>query len=236
MANYQILNKKEHRHIKVDNTRSSELGDGVMSTIISPHEFRNVQSNFPIFFQKAADSEQMFPIALLGFETGENLFINGDNWQANYIPETLLRHPFAIANADSQMLTIDMDSPRVNTGNTDNGEPLFLEHGGNSEYLTKITELMGRIHQGFNLSKKFVDCLQNLGLIEPLTLKIALNDNSTSELLGFYTINEDQVQKLTTAELGKLQDSYFLMPLFMVLASFSSLQSLIAKKNKKLGL
>jgi hypothetical protein len=239
MTNYVLLNDIEHANLKVVNERSEALGDKVKYAMTFPFEFRSVQAYYPIFFQKEASTGAFFPLALFGFENDENLFLDDKGWQAPYVPVMIRRQPFLIgfqsdaddAEVKNPVVSIDMDSPRVSETE---GEPLFLEHGGSSKFLQKVTGNLELIHQAHEHSKKFVDALIEHDLLESFTLNIELDNGSANQLMGYYTINEDSVQQLSAESLASLNSQGFLQPIFMVLASHSSIRALIELKNAKL--
>ena len=136
MPNYELLNNIDHKDLKVVIDRSAEYGDNAWFAATFPSEFRNVQRHYPIIFTKNPDSGAFEAVAMFGFEDGENLFLGESGWDAGYIPLNIMRLPFLIGfqeqNIDGEktrepVITVDMDSPRVNT---ERGEPVFLEHGG----------------------------------------------------------------------------------------------------------
>jgi hypothetical protein len=239
MTNFVLLDPKEHSNLKVITERSERYGDNVKYAMTFPFEFRNIQSCYPIFFQKDADSGRFFPIALFGFENNENLFLSDAGWNATYIPVMIKRQPFLIGfqqdpeNPEKKraMVSIDLDNPRVSETE---GEPLFLEHGGTSELVNKTAGNLELIHQASEHSEKFVASLIEHDLLESFTLDIELNDRSGNQLLGFYTINEDSLQQLTADALGSLNEKGFLQPIYMILASHSRIRTLVDLKNATL--
>jgi hypothetical protein len=239
MTNYVLLNDIEHANLKVVNERSEALGDKVKYAMTFPFEFRSIQACYPIFFQKEASTGAFFPLALFGFENDENLFLNDNGWQAPYVPVMIRRQPFLIgfqSDADDSevknpVVSIDMDSPRISETE---GESLFLEHGGSSEFLQKVTGNLELIHQAHEHSRKFVEALIEHDLLESFTLNIELDNGSANQLMGYYTINEDSVQQLSAESLASLNSQGFLQPIFMVLASHSCIRALIDIKNAKL--
>ena len=233
MSNHAVLNAVDHKDTKVITQRSKKYGDAVMSTIVFPFEFRNIQACYPIFFQKDSNTGKFFPAALMGFEQNENLFLAESSWNANYIPLNILRQPFMVGfQSDNPILSIDMDNPRVNQAE---GEDLFLEHGGTSEYLQHMTNMLSEIHRGYQNGEKFIDMLLEHDLLEPLTLKISLVDGSNNQLLGFYTINEDKLREMKGEALEQFNSKGFLQPLFMVVASLSQLTTMINIKNQRVA-
>lgn len=239
MARHVLLNNVDHRDLKINTARSEALGDNVMFTLTFPLEFKNIQAHFPIVFSKDASSGKIQPVALFGFEKNENLFLGENGWAATYLPLTLECRPFLIGVqrttesgfGQNLVVHIDMDSPRVSTVE---GESVFLEQGGHSKYLDRINSVLKAIYDGLQGVEPFVDMLLEFDLLEPFTFDITLNDGSTNRLLGFYTINEDRLNKLNEDALGRLHSKGFLTPLYMVIASTNNFRALIELKNRQL--
>lgn len=239
MTNFVLLDPAEHANLKVITERSAAYGDNVKYAMTFPFEFRNIQSCYPIFFQKDANSGKFFPLALFGFDNDENLFLSESGWNASYIPIMIRRQPFLIGfqkdpdnpEAKRAIVSIDMDNPRVNETE---GEELFPAQGGTSQFLQKVTGNLELIHQAHIHSEKFVNALIEHDLLEAFTLEIKLNDGSGNQLIGFYTINEDSLRQLSGPALGGLNEQGFLQPIFMVLASHSRIRTLVDLKNAKL--
>jgi hypothetical protein len=235
-----MLNNVEHQNVKVITERSARYGDNVHFVMTFPIEFRRVQSCYPIFFQKDASTGKFYPIALFGFEAGENLFLNDNGWQVNYVPLMIRRHPFLIGyqnapeevDAKRSVVSIDMESPRVSETE---GEALFLPHGGTSEFLASMIEVLEDIKVGHEMNAKFVDALLEFDLIESVSMEIELKDGSKRQLLGLYTINEERLEQLDGDALGKLHGRQFLQPIYMILASLSSFRTLIDRRNDQLA-
>ena len=45
-----LLSKEDHKELKIQTGRSEEMGDIVSYCMVVPHEFRDVQHHYPIFF------------------------------------------------------------------------------------------------------------------------------------------------------------------------------------------
>lgn len=238
--NYVMLNNVQHQDVRVITERSARYGDDVNFVLTFPLEFRNIQSCYPIFFRKDANTGRFSPIALFGFEPRENLYLDDDGWDAHYIPLMIRRHPFLIGFQQAReqgepkqaVVSIDMNSPRVNKSE---GEPLFLEHGGISDYLSSMTEMLETIQFADETSAGFVDALLELDLIESVTMQIELKDRSKHELLGYYTINEDKLIELDKEALGDLHSKNYLESIYMILASLSCFRTLVEKRNDRLA-
>ncbi len=239
MPNYQLLNNLDHGSLKVITRRGARYGDNVMFVPTFPVEMRAVQAHYPILFHKQPDSGQFTPVALFGFEEGENLFLEGESWHAAYIPMMIRRQPFLIGfqrrnpgAARERVVTIDLDSPRVSEHE---GTVLFLERGGNSEFLEGIANMLETIHNGHEQNAAFVQAMLEYELIEGVTLDITLNDQSENQLRGMYGLNDEKLQQLDARALGELNGAGFLLPAYMMLASQSQLGRLVELRNTRLA-
>ena len=235
----ELLNKVDHADLRVITDRGARFGDKVMQVTVFPFEFRNLQDSYPIFFQTDRDGNY-YPIALLGFEEGENLFLDEPGWNAPYIPAMLRREPFLVGLKDAQtetgetrqarLLSLDTNHPRVSL---EEGEALFQPLGGHTNFLEEQSALLERLHDGLEHCRSFVNALRERSLIEALTLDIELNDGSRNQLIGLSGIDEEGLQQLSGEVLQEWSEKGFLMPVFMILASMSNMRRLIELKNQQ---
>jgi hypothetical protein len=239
MANFQLLNNIDHKDLKIITERSAALGDNVWYAVTFPAEFRNLQRHYPVFFIKNPNDGQFEAVAMFGVEDGENLFLDEYGWNASYIPLNIMRQPFLIGFQEKEqggdtvrepVITVDLDSPRVSL---EQGEPVFLEHGGNSEYLEQVNSILKVLYQGIAGSKPFFDTLTELDLIESFVLDAQLDDGSEHRLAGFYTINEDVLRELDGEKLEMLNRKGHLEAIYMAIASMSNLPNLLEIKNEQ---
>jgi len=240
MARHVLLNNVDHKNLKVITERSAKYGDDVMYAMTFPLEFRSVQAHYPIFFHKDAENGKFYPVALFGFKAQENLFLTESDWDASYIPLTIVRQPFLIGIQQfeedgmikkQRVLHVDLDNPRLSETE---GEALFLEYGGNTPYLEYVASALETIHLGHEGNQAFIEKLLELKLLESFTLDIELANGSRNQLLGFYTINEDRLAELEGDALTELNDQGWLQAIYMTVASQSHIRALIDKKNKQL--
>ncbi|RYE57243.1 MAG: hypothetical protein EOP48_06225 [Sphingobacteriales bacterium] len=234
VANYVLLDNNTHKDLKILTGFSSELGDNVGYTLVLPNEFRQIQAHYPIVFRKDAETKLFESMALLGLQEDENLYIEHDHWHASYVPLTVRRKPFLIGfrnnNKDDPVIYVDSNSPRVNYKN---GEKVFLEFGGNSDYLKSIGTILTEILDGIDVCRAFINTLMSFDLLEPFTLKMELDNSSVVEVSAFHTINEDKLRALDADSLGALHSKGYLELIYMIIASLSNFRTLIDKKNKR---
>lgn len=235
MTKHAILTAEAHRDLRVRTERDPIL-DAVMSAVVVPGEFRQVQNEYPILFRLNPERDSFTALAMFGFEAGENLFLADGEWDARYRPLAIDIQPFLIGRqADGsavRQVHIDMASPRIGGAE---GTRLFDQDARPTPYLETIAEQLGALDAGLEQSGDFFNALRRHQLLEPLTLEVTLEDGSTNRLVGFHVIDETRLQRLNAAALTELQDEDLLMPIFMALASLANLASLIARKNRRMA-
>lgn len=230
MSNPVLLNHVEHRDLRVDARRGAAFGDDVMYAPAVPAEFRSLQAHYPIVFQRDA-AGGFHPLALFGLRQGENLFLDGERWDATYIPLAIERQPFLIGVSGAEpMVHVDLDHPRVRAGT---GEALLQGPGIASEFLERARTTLLMLHDGILATPAFVDALQRHQLLESFVLDIRLDDGSDNRLAGFHTIDERRLQALDGSALEQLSRDGHLLPAYMVLASLSRFRDLIKRMNRR---
>lgn len=240
MAKHTLLNNITHKDLKVITRYSAVYGDNVGSTLTFPTEFADVHREYPILFQKNPETGKFQSIVLLGLRSDENLFLDEfSGWKANYIPAVIERGPFLIGFQDQSrdggserapVVHIDIENPRVNDVE---GTPVFLEHGGLSPYLDKITQLLNRIYEGMQVSDAMFAAFTELDLIEPVNLEIELNEREVYRLNGNYTIHREKLTNLSGADLERLNRAGFLRCAFLAIESLGNIQRLIQLKRAR---
>lgn len=239
MQNYEMLNNVAHADVKIKLDRTPELGDDLMFCMTYPFEFRLALSHYPILVYRDKENNSAFPVALFGFEEGENLFLTPNGWNARYIPIMVQRQPFSIgfqqiqgSAEKQQVITFNPAHPRVNK---DEGESVFNDQGGYTPYLEKVVKMLESIDTGHQQNKLLVEALDKYELLEESTIAITLRDGSNYELVGFSTIADDKFEALSAEALKDLNEQKLLLPITMMMASMSNLGNLVDIRNENLA-
>ena len=230
MTNIVMLNNVDHQNLRVITAHGEKYGDNMMTCATFPREFRDLQAHYPIVFRKTEDGFGFEPVALLGFQEGENLYLGPQGWDVNYIPMAMERLPFLIGRSGEELnIHIDLDSPRISRTE---GEALFLAYGGITPYLERINSMLLAIHQGLQDLPGFIAALREHDLLESFVADIELEDGSQNRLFGFYTINEEKLLQLPGSVLESLMRAGHLQSIYMAMASLSNFRGLIDRKQR----
>ena len=229
MTRHVLLNNIEHKDLRIDTRRSAALGDAVMFAPTFAAEFRNVQAHYPIVFGKTPEGGFQ-PLALFGLREASNLFLDGERWDAAYLPLAIERQPFLIgASGEELLIHVDLDHPRARAGT---GEMLFREHGGTTGFLDHVKSVLLTLHDGLRTTPAFVDALLRHDLLESFVLDVQLEDGSQNRLAGFHTINEDRLAALEAGALEQLHRAGHLESIYMAIASLSHFRDLIERMKR----
>jgi hypothetical protein len=228
MTQIVALNKETHRSLKVDTRPSAAYGDNQRFAQVVAKEFPQLIVHYPILFSKNAQTGQFYCGAMLGFEEGENLFI--DEWAQRefYRPLSLQRMPFYTQGSD---LAIDLDHPRVGA---EGGKPLFTEHGEPTRYLQSITWAFQDLKPGIEATRLFIARLLQLKLIEQIDIELEFDDGTTRNCVGLYTINQEVLAKLPDQTVVEFFRQGQMRLIHLMIASLKQIPVLARRKNGRL--
>jgi hypothetical protein len=239
MTNRVLLNNVDHAHLRVISGGSATRGGSVNQALIVPAEFEEAQREYPIVFRRDPDGAYQ-AVVLLGLDKGENLFANGAEWSARYIPAVLRRGPFFIGMRERESfgevhretaIYLDIDDPRVNETE---GEPLFLPHGGNSPYLEQVARALHTVQEGLGTASAMFSLFEDLDLIKPVRIELQLGDGKQYDLPDLHTIDTERLAVIEAQGLEKLARSGFLAMTIFASSSLGNMARLIELKTRQL--
>ena len=137
------LDSAAHRNLKLKLPLTDwRVGDKLNAMFVAAAEFGEVCREFPIVFVKAGKepdgSDAIAPIAVFGLVEGENLYLAGERWRAQYMPAVLRAYPFCIARVDEARFAICVDTAWPGTSVLE-GQPLFTEDGEQAPLLKEMS-------------------------------------------------------------------------------------------------
>jgi hypothetical protein len=239
MARYALLNNVEHRDLRVIPRHGAQFGDNVATVQAFPNEFGSLQREYPLFFRKDRSTGEFESLALLGLQRGENLFLEGERWNAGYVPATVARGPFLIGYQERRsdgeirkeaVIHVDLEDPRVSRTE---GIAAFLPDGGNTPYIEHISTLLRGIQDGAELSRAMFAEFVQLDLITPVKLEVTVSETEKYALDGLHTINNEKLAALDVEALQRLHRNGFLQAAFLVMNSIGNVNRLMTIKQRR---
>lgn len=237
MTNHQILNPADHGDLRFHTRAGLDLGDGEMACFTAPSEFRRLACEFPILFRFDSEARAYSALVLMGFEPGENLFVDGDRWDATCRPFAMAVRPFLVGRSrDGEgpaQVHVDLNHPRITTGQE--GVRVFDDMGQATPELSEIAAMLGALDEGVHEGPAFYAALSRYDLLEPFSMDVTLANGSPHRLVGYHLINEDTLRALELGVLAELHNEGHLEPIYMALASLGNLGKLVRRKNRRLA-
>lgn len=237
MSKATVLNNVDHKNLKVDTRPESNLN--VNRSLIYATEIGELHKEFPLVFNKHQESNKIQLHAILGLVKDENLFLGENGWTTRFVPALLARGPFSLGYKKSEkdenkqqdpVICIDMEDPRVNT---EQGEDVFLQFGGEAPYLNYVKKHLQTIDSGMYFDKTLFTLVESMDLLEPVSINIKLSNVEEVNFSDYYTINQDKLAKLDATSLAELNQYGVLSLLYFVLSSLDNFQRLVELKNEK---
>jgi hypothetical protein len=228
MTQIVTLNNAAHRSITVDGRSSAAYGDNQRFVQVITREFPLLVIHYPILFSKSARTGQFYCGAMLGFDAGENLFLEQWTHGELYRPLNLQRGPFY---ANGTEIGIDLDDPRVGA---EGGERLFTEQGQPTRYLQSIIWSFQNLKPGFETTRMFITRLLELKLIEPVDIDVRLDDGTARKCIDLYTIDQNVLQSLPDTVVVELFRCGYMRLIDCMIASLKHIPLMANRKDARL--
>lgn len=242
MANLVALDNKNHRKVQIDTSKVATHGAELNMVPVVMSEFTSAAVQYPLAIAKNGDTGEFVCIALLGFEAGENLFWENSEWQGLYLPLQIRRQPFFVGtpNTDNEaqgdsvdyIVCIDSQSPAISY---EGGMALFDDRGLDTDYFQQAKACLAQLLNGEVENKLLIANLQNMNLLQSLSLKITFTNQKSTRLNGLYTINKEALAKLADEQVLQLHRLGLLAAIHTLINSLGQVQALIDLKNQRLA-
>lgn len=239
MADVHVLDSGKHRDLRVVTKRGAEYGEATHIVPVVADELRNLALEYPVVLVKGNESGQFTMCAVLGFEHGENLFLDGEVWDATYIPINVRRQPFSLSftaekdgepDPASLVIAVDMASSRIQE---EDGERLFNDDGSNSDFLMGINDMLAGLGPAATMTDVFIDALASHDLIEHAQLDVQFSQNDKKSFDGLYSVNDEKLRNIEGDVLADLYKRGFLQGAWMMLASVGNLRKLLFRRAER---
>jgi hypothetical protein len=191
------ITKEAHQSKKIKPIVSYAFAKDIHMVSVMMHEFTRVAPIYPIVFLEDQEADEFRPMALLGLEPKQNLFVNAEGvWEASYIPAIIRRYPFALARTDKEdQFTVCIDEDSEYVSDTD-GQPMFLENDEISPVLEQAKQYLLSLQQMEMATKQFSRALKDKYMFTPLNMHIR-EENTVKNLTGAYAVYEERLNTLS---------------------------------------
>jgi hypothetical protein len=197
------LDNVAHRNLKVQMpVQDWSVAGRLNSIFLAAVEFGDACREFPIVFIRAGNGEdgkpQIAPVAVFGLSNEENLYLDGTQWRATYMPAVLRLFPFAIGRIDAQNFAVCIDTAWQGLSTTE-GHALFDAQGQPTDVMKQVTEQAERTEQEVQRTRLVGQRLLDLDLLREMRFDVTLPDGRAVAVEGFFTVDEEKLKALPDA-------------------------------------
>lgn len=238
-----VLDVQRHQSLRMNpDFKTVRCAQGVNVVFIAANEFEQVCKDYPIVFVRAGEDKlgrkQMAPVAVMGLEQGENLFLRLTksgrvSWQARYVPSFLRYYPFTLSQVDASRWGVCIDEDSEAWSKT-TGQPLFDEQGQPSALVMKMHDSLQSLEREIERTRLIGERLLHFDLLQPRVFTATMPDNSSFSVDGFYALDEKRLADLSKMQLAELHRNGGLHALSLHKASLSNLDALALRRWKQM--
>jgi hypothetical protein len=199
-------------------------------------EFSDACREYPLVFVRAGQDEQgkleAAPVAVFGLAQGENLFLDGDRWRADYIPAHLRAYPFAMARLDNQQYAVCVDRSWHGLSDTE-GTALFEADGQPSPYLVEMQKYLETLEIEMRRTRQFCARLVELDLLQDMRFDATLPDGNKLTVDGFLALDEKKIKALPDATVLELHRNGILSLIALQQMSLGNMRRLLDRRVRR---
>jgi hypothetical protein len=227
------VNKDVHARTRIKEITSFEFASKFHVAYLTMHEFTRAAAIFPIVFLEDKEKDEFRPVALLGLNAGQNLFVDAaGKWQASYVPAIIRRYPFALTprGTDGQYIVcIDEASSLVSETE---GAALFDENGEPTQVIENVKRYLSELQQMDAQTHTFCKFLTEHNMFTPLNLQVRDNDK-VKTISGCYVVNEERLNNLSDELFLDIKNKRFLPAVYAHLISLAQTERLVKLQEEQ---
>ncbi len=232
-AQLAAVNADRHQNWCVEMGRDYAFARTTNSVPLTRVEFARAAREYPIVF--AGPDQDVFPLAVLGLEDQQNLFVDAQGkWQADYLPAFVRRYPFVFTTFDEgQNFTLCIDEAFSGCNQEDRGEHLFDSEQQKTRYLDNVLAFLGEFQAEYQRTLAFAKRMKVLDLLEPVQANVELGSGKKLALTDFQVVNRNRLKNISETALKEMFAADDLELVYMHLQSLHAFSGLIARLGKQ---
>lgn len=230
------VNEDRHLDWSVETGSDFAFARRTNSVPLMAVEFPAAAQEYAIVFAGTDDGVTL-PLAILGIEDKQNLYITDDGgWKAAYIPAFVRRYPFIFATSDEgKTFTLCIDEGFAGCNQEGRGQKLFGEKGKRTEYLDGVLRFLQEYQVQHQRTRAFCQRIRDLDLLEPMQANVALKSGEKMSLAGFQVVSRERLKNITAEQAKDMLQSGELELVFLHLHSlrnFGTMADRLAGRGK----
>ena len=199
---------------------------------ISYTEFTVACRDYPLVFTSGDEGRTYAPVAVLGINNGENLFLADGAWDKDvYVPAYVRRYPFCMARVNldkveqaDRLICVEKDFL------DDKGELMFDAEGKPVPKWLPIEKLLQEYEADLERSREMSGILSDYGLLEPFAMQAQPTAGAAMNLTGMYRVDEKKMEFLNASQHKNLIKKGVMGRIYAHLISLDNFARLLDRK------
>lgn len=225
--------RKEHRVLVPQAGKIPPAFREIHALPISMVEFDPVARDYPIVFVTGDNAKTFAAFAVLGLETGRNLFLMSDNtWDRRvYVPAYVRRYPFCMATItvdgqlrEERLVCVEKQAIR------DKGDRLFDDAGGALPDWERQQKLLTEFEADLLRTNAMCAALAADGVLDAFTMQAQPNDGTSLALSGMARVSEQKLAGLESEKIRSYMQRGYLGRIYAHIASIGNFQRLLDRR------
>ena len=227
------VNRERHAGTRIRPLQDFRFASEAHLASVTLHEFGRVSGTYPILFVEDKQNDLFRPVALLGLEAGENLFLDAEGkWKAQYVPAIIRRYPFALAGPDEQdNYAVCIDEGADVVGEDAEGQPLFDDAGEPAEALENVRRYLSELQQMDAMTNACCEFLAEHNMFTPFNLRLQ-DGEQIRNIAGCYVVNEERLNNLSDELFLDMRKRGYIGPIYGHLASVAQMDRLVRLRQE----
>jgi hypothetical protein len=227
------VNRERHAHKRIREITQFAFASQFHIAYVTMHEFARAAAVYPVVFVEDKQLDAFRPVALLGLDSGDNLFVGPDGkWEASYIPAIIRRYPFALAGSATEgQFTICIDEGSDLVSDTE-GSPMFDEKGEPTQVIENVKRYLAELQQMDVLTQEFTKTMAELNMFTPLNMRVREGEGVRT-IAGCWVVNEERLNNLSNERFLELRAKRYVPAIYAQLISLAQIERLMLLKEKR---
>lgn len=204
MTNLVPITKSHFLNRKWFSIQNYKFASNHATATLAVGEIAHAMRTLPIAFMKK--DNYFTPVALLGIQQGENLFVRETGyWQYAYKPAVFRSYPFALIPNNEGKLVLAYDEDSKESLNEGDENSFYKDNGENSDTINNILTFLTEVHNSYEKTIQICTFLNKYNLFDDWNITVNRGSKKI-ELNGLYKINETILNSLDANSLFELQN------------------------------
>ena len=203
---------------------------------VSYTEFNVAYRDFPLVFSSGDEGRSFAPVAVLGLEAKENLFVLNDGWTPGvYVPAYVRRYPFCMARVTldnieqaERLICVEKDH-LADSG----GIEMFDDKQQPLPRWKEVEKLLEEYEADLERTKEMCGILADYGLLEPFTMQATMNAGGSMHLTGMFRVDEKKIEFLNASQHKNLIKKGVMSKIYIHLLSLDNFGRLLDRKAQR---